>query len=187
LKERVEEWWGSDIRTGVRTIAEWIKRRKVVILISFGWSVAIASVIIASYWLLYIEHPWMTLLGFIYTEALELIPRIHPLGYIIILGASLMAGAFLVDFGKVVLCWIASLLLSFLIAVFGAFLFVWFGLGVWQNPIISGIGSATMVKIFEYVSLNVFRMVFPLVPFACLLTSFVGVMIRSIIQPSAEA
>lgn len=158
------------------------------LLFSFVWSLAIASVIVVSYWLLYVVHPEITLSGIlIYTESGTYVPSIVPAGYMIILAASLIVGLFLVDFERVVVGWVASTFLSFSIAVFGSFLFVWFILGVGQNPIILAVGGRALTLVFEKVSLNVFRMFFPIVPLACLLTSIFGAIVRSIIQPSVES
>lgn len=123
----------------------------------------------------------------IYTEYEKYIPRIVPLGYVIIIAASLIAGAFLVDFRKVIAYLIASLILSFLIAVLGSFIFVWFVLGVGQNPITLALANGAFVYyVVDYVMLNVLRMSFPLVPIACFLTSIVGAVLRVMFQPSAE-
>lgn len=177
-----------DIRVDLRKIAVWLKTRKVVVLINLGWIGTITSIIIVSYALLYIEHPEMTQRTItIYSHVPGWFPRILPLGYVIIVGTSLMAGALLADLGRVFWSCIISFSLSFLLSFLGAFTFVWFALGVGQNPIVLDIGFPAFALVLEYVFLNVVRMVFPIVPIACLMTSFGGAIIRSIIQPSAEA
>jgi len=186
LKERAEKWLNSDIRADVRKMSEWLKKRKVAIMTTFGWSVAIALVIIVHYMLVYMEHPEVS--GetvVIYTAVEKWSPRILPLGYLIILGASLMAGALLVDFGNVLFGWITSFFLSSFIALVGAFIFVWFVLGVGQSPVLSAFGGLAIEVVLQLVFMNVFRMVFPIIPIACLLTSFVGALIRAQIHPTA--
>jgi len=187
MKESAKEWLNSDIRADIGRMVEWLKRRKVEILITFGWGVAVASVIIAYYWLLYIEHPEMTQGGsvIVISGVPKWTPRILPLGYVIILITSLIVGALLVDLGKVLFSWIVSFFLSFLIAVFWGFVFVWFVLGVGQSDYVLALGSNASGWIFQIVLLIVFKMIFPIVPVASLLTSFVGAIIRAVIQPSA--
>jgi hypothetical protein len=188
LKEGADRWLDSDIKADIRKMANWLKKRRILILTSFWWGVSIALVIMGYYILVYVEHPEVTQgIVVVYTIVEKWAPRIQLLGYVIIIGASLIAGAQLADFGNVLYGWITSFFLSMLISVFGSFAFVWFVLGVGQSPVITAFGGLGVEVVLQLVFMNVFRMIFPFMPIGCLLTGFVGAVIRALIKPTAVA
>jgi len=181
-REKIDSWMSASVRDDFRKMWEWIKRKKVKLLIVFGWSVAFAIVTLKSYWLVYIQNPFLVQYGWVFTHMREWSPALVTIDYLVMIVVSLLAGALLMEFEDVFYSWIASLFLSFILSATLAFLLVWFSLGVGMTLASAGLADLTMVtRVLEFVILNVFRMWFPLVPIISMLTALCGAFLRAFI------
>jgi len=158
---------------------------KTKLLVVFVWSFTVASLIVKSYWLLYIQNPELMEHGMIYTRVSKWIPRLSWIDYIIIIFASLVAGAVLVDLKDILFSWIASIFLILISSTLYMFLFVWFSLGAGAYFASLGVANTMVSWVLFYTMINVFWMYFPLVLFFSLLIGFVGSFLRSTFSPSA--
>lgn len=159
--------------------------RKITLLVAFLWTLTVASIIVKSYWLMYIENPVLIETGMIYTTVDKWVPRLSIWDHTIIVIASLVAGAVLMDIKDILCSWLASTVLSFVSSTFYMFLFVWFLLGARDYFASLGVAHTMVSWVFFYVMFNVFKMFFPLLLLLTLLIGFVGAFLRSTFSPSA--
>jgi len=180
-KEKIDKWMRASFKDDLKKMWEWIKGKKVTLLIVLGWSVAFAIITFKSYWLLYMEKPVLAQQSIIFTNIVpEWVPRLDTIDYLVMMTTSLLAGALLTEFEDIFYGWVSSLFLSFILSATLAFLFVWFSLGA--GVILSGLGLDALIRVLELVMLNVFRMWFPIVPILSLITAFGGAFLSSIIR-----
>lgn len=167
-------------------IFRWLKIRKKQIATTLGWSVAIALVIIKSYWIVYLRYPVLSEAKIIYTDVLDWTPRIDLWDLLIIFLFSLLAGAILLDIDKILYGFIASSFLSFAFAVTWSSFFIWFSIGVSEFLELFGFWTTLQFVLYGAVK-NVFRMIFPTVQMLAFFGVFLGAFVRAYLQPSVES
>jgi len=164
--------------------SQWLRMMKTKLLVVFLWSFTGASLIVKSYWLLYIQNPVLIEHVMVFTHVGKWVPRLFWTDYIIIIIASLVAGAVLVDLKDVLFSWIASIFLILISSTLYMFLFVWFSLGAGAHFASLGVANIMVSWVLFYVMVNVFWMYFPVVLFFSLLISLIGSFLRSRFSPS---
>jgi len=164
----------------------WLKTRKREIAVTLTWSIAVALVIIKSYWLLYVTHPVLVEHGIAWTRVNEWVPRLGTLDYLLIFLMSVIAGAILVDLKNIIYSFIATVVFSFVFAVTYSSLFIWYILKWGETLSLLGGWLAWIGDVIYVAMLSIFRMVFPLVILLCILGVFLGAFGRGILQPSAQ-
>jgi hypothetical protein len=147
-------------------------------LIVLAWSAVIAFVTIKSYWFVYVYNPELIEYRMIRTLLSKWIPRFFIEDYLIIIAASIIVGALLMDFSQIILGWMASIIVSFIFSVFYMFLFVWVCLGVGSHLSQQGLAHLWMVMVFDPVTLNVLAMWFPFTMLLPLLAGLAGPLLR---------
>lgn len=164
----------------------WVKARKKVITTTVVWSVAVALVMIKSFWLLYVENPFLVSQGI--AASAVYVPTLGMWDFVLLLFVSIIAGAIIVDIEIVVYSFIACVILSFAFALTYASLFVWFILGVGESLslITPGISFLDVVQsTIQAGMMDVFKMIL-ITSLICLLGVLLGAFLRSYLQPSAD-
>jgi hypothetical protein len=163
----------------------WLREKRKAITITLMWSLAVAVVVIKSYWLAYVENPVLFENRIVWTSTINWMPRLTILDLILILIISLIAGALLIDLETIIYSLVANYALSFAFAVAYSTLFIWFTLGYGETFADAG-GFLEMGPVVIYVAVrNIFRLIFPLAQIFCLLGAIIGAFIRGYLQPSA--
>jgi hypothetical protein len=164
---------------------KWLGARKKKIAVTLTWSVAIAGIVIKSYWLVYATNPVLVEHGIGWTQVDQWIPRLDTLDCLLIFLLGIIAGAILVDLETVLYSLIATTILSFLVPIAYSSLFIWYILR-WGEAI-SVLGGLLLLQNVIYVAIiSIFRMVFPIVVILSLLGVLLGAFGRGFIDPSAE-
>lgn len=165
----------------------WLKEHKKPIAITMVWSLAIALVVIKSYWLVYAQNSTLIDNRIAWTQISNWVPRITILDLIIILVISIVAGAILPDIEIVVYSVLANFMLVFALAVLYSTCFIWFILGYGEFFAASG-GFLEWGSWVAYVAFkNIFRLTFPLVHIFCFIGAIIGAFVRGYIEPSSGA
>jgi len=168
-----------------RRISNWVNVRKTKSLVVFFWTLAIASAIVLSYWLVYLQNPILIKYIMIFTEIEQWIPRLSTIGYIIIFITSMIAGAVLADFEDILYAWLAVNFLSLISSILYMFFFVWFSLGAGAYFHALGIAESMFEWVMFYVGVNIFWMYFPIILLFSFGGGFLGAILRSILSPKA--
>jgi hypothetical protein len=161
----------------LRTLATMIRKRRRDILLIFGWTIAIALIIIVDHQQFYRTNPILEPKGIGFSNYLAPVPNELELLLVLLIGAAV--SIVLVSVGSIVFGYFASMLLSSLITVVYMFLYNWYTLGL--GNLFSGIAFGWEWVMFMAI-LNVFRYVFPLV----VTFSLVGVGIGGVIRTLAN-
>ncbi len=164
---------------------KWIKVRKKPIIIVLVWSVAVALVIIKSYWFIYLKYPVLVEQGIAWTGIEQWIPRLDIYDLLLIFLFSIIAGAMILDIETTIYGFIATTILSFVIAGTYSFLFIWFILEF--NNILPYLGWTTIERATTAAILNISRMTIPFVAILCLMGVMLGAFARGYFQPSSES
>ncbi len=163
---------------------KWIKVRKKPIIIVLVWSVAVALVIIKSYWLVYLKYPVLVEQGIAWTGIGQWVPRLDVYDLLLIFLFSTIAGAMILDIETTVYGFIATAILSFVIAGAYSFLFIWFILE--YSNLLPYLGWAVIERATTAAILNISRMTVPFVAIICLMGAMLGAFARGYFQPTAE-
>lgn len=164
---------------------KWMKVRKKPIIIVLVWSVAVALVIIKSYWLVYLRYPVLVEQGIAWTRIDQWVPRLDIYDLFLIFLFSIIAGAMILDIETAVYGFIATTILSFVIAGAHSFLFIWFYLE--YSNLLPYLGLAVIERATTAAILNISRMTIPFVAVLCLMGVMLGAFARGYFQPSSES
>ena len=164
----------------------WVKENKKPIIITVGWSLVVAIILIKAYWSIYLANPRLFESGVFWTQISDWTPHVDLLDMIMIFIASIVAGALLLEIETIVYGVIANFILSLVFAVIWATFFIWYALGIGLIPDFVAWGLPDQVSFIVYIaSRNVFRMAFPFVYVLAFMGVFVGAFGRALIQPSS--
>jgi hypothetical protein len=145
-------------------------------------------VLIKSYWLVYMQNPFLVSQGIAVSTDPRYVPTLGIWDFVLLLLMSVIAGAIIVDMEIIVYSFVANVILSFAFALTYASLFVWFILGAGESLslITPGINFLDVVEsTIQAAMTNIFKMML-IAPLVCLLGVFVGAFLRSYLQPSAD-
>lgn len=163
----------------------WIRAREKVVAATVAWSVAIAFVIIKSYWLFYNGRG-----GAAFSNVGGQFPQLYTCDWVSIFILSVVAGAIIANLETIVYSFIASLVLSLIFEVIYGSFFMWFTLRFSESfsIIIPGLSFMTFLEsVIGGVFFTILRMINIIVPVFCLLGVFIGAFIRGYLEPSVES
>jgi len=166
-------------------ILQRLKARKKEMIIVMLWSVAVALVVIKSYWLTYVDNPILFDNHTIWTDHEVWIPRLSVMDFLSILVISAIAGAILLDLNIVIYSVVITVVLSAVFAITYSSFFIWYTLGG-ADFFIPLAGWWSWSYAVHYALINIFRMIFPYAIATCSIGALFGAFSRGILQPSAE-
>jgi len=166
---------------------KWLGTKKRVVAVIMGWSLVVAVIIIAEYWLSFVRNPILFTLPYYWFESPGWVAHLNVWDFILIFLASAVAGALLLDIETILFSAISNAILSFLFPVIYVTYFIWVVLGwgrLWD--VIGGFAWGGQFVMWDAIRI-VFRMTFPIVQLLAFFGVFLGAFIRVYIQPSAES
>lgn len=161
------------MQTRAKKFARAISRRKKFLLIVMGWTALVAFIVIKIFWLKYLEVPRLTLYKVIYTLYEAPAPQLEDV--LILLVASLVVPLFMSTVNDLLYGFIASLFLSFSIAVAYVFVYIWY---IQEWGALFSTGPFDWEIPFFFAVLNVLRIMFPTVLATCLVGAVIGFSVR---------
>lgn len=152
-----------------------IVRRKRIIALVVAWGVIISSIMIKSHWLYYLTNKrfnvykisWQSYEG----------PKFDDLDLILLLVTSFAIGTLVADIKQMVYGYFAAILLSAAIGIGYIFFYDWFALKLGETLASSSFGW----EWGAYVALlNIFRFMFPMGMFCCLVGLVAGIFLKTL-------
>jgi hypothetical protein len=168
----------------LKRLTNWLKGKKVIILIVAFWTAALSIIVIREYWLLYQTYPHILMdpsYKVAYVNSLSgWVPHLYPLDNLFIFLVSVIAGFAIADLEAALFGFVATALVSTSLGVAYSTFFIWYVLdfGI--------LGFSFFTTILWAAFLNIFRMVFPMAILIAFFGSMFGSVTRAFVQPSAQ-
>lgn len=149
---------------------ETLSNRKGTVIATLGWTLTVTSIIFLS-WKIFYDAPKYQVLKWLHSPGEA--PSLEGCFLLLLLIISFVFGILLTDIRSLILGFLASQLVSLMLASVCGFCFNWFIRGACNDPLYASVPFA-WEYIFFLAFVDVFRMMFPLVSVYCFIGAIFG-------------